>query len=199
MSPPTTTTTTNDHSTIERSRRNRNRSKKNGININNVSNGHIYTVTPIPPTSSSSSFLMINSQPIPPPHIHHLQQQQYQSTNLTGTMTPIIITVGDPNNSLIIPQQQQQQQLQQQQSLQDFNPIEFIEQHGHIRWPKNEFCTPCNCMCFFIAFIFLVTALMSGIYYNLNFFDGKHLRERVFKAKFVVRNQDFLQKRTGKC
>ncbi|KAH7637852.1 atrial natriuretic peptide-converting enzyme-like protein [Dermatophagoides farinae] len=74
----------------------------------------------------------------------------------------------------------------------DFNPIEFIEQHGHIRWPKNEFCTPCNCMCFFIAFIFLVTALMSGIYYNLNFFDGKHLRERVFKAKFVVRNQDFL-------
>ncbi|KAH9419739.1 hypothetical protein DERP_001570 [Dermatophagoides pteronyssinus] len=182
----------NDHYTIERNSRNRNR--------NRLKNSHIYTVTPFPSSSLSSTSAAAVAATIPPPHVH------YQSMNLPGTLTSTIhqqqqqhpqlidmnniITAGDPNqNTLIIPQQRQQS------IQQDFNPIEFIEQQEQqqqLRWHKNEFCTPCNCMCFFIAFIFLVTALMSGIYYNLNFFDGKHLRERVFKAKFVVRNQDFL-------
>ena len=158
----------NDHYTIERNSRNRNR--------NRLKNSHIYTVTPFPSSSLSSTSAAAVAATIPPPHVH------YQSMNLPGTLTSTIhqqqhpqlidmnniITAGDPNqNTLIIPQQRQQS------IQQDYNPIEFIEQQEQqqqIRWHKNEFCTPCNCMCFFIAFIFLVTALMSGIYYNCKCF-----------------------------
>ncbi|OTF81016.1 atrial natriuretic peptide-converting enzyme-like protein [Euroglyphus maynei] len=165
------------HSTIERSRRNKR--SKNGF----------YTVTPIPASSS-----MINS--IPPPHVHsqQQQQQQYQYINLPGTLTSLYQQHQHPtiqqqqpiddrnsidqNNGLIIfPQQQQQQQS-------DFNPVEFIEQQQGqqqqqiVRWNRNDSCTPCNCLCFFIAFLLLIMALMS---------------ERVFKVKFIVRNQDYLR------
>jgi len=56
-----------------------------------------------------------------------------------------------------------------------------------IKYTKNHSpCTASTCSYLFVALILIAVGATSGIYYSLANFDGRSLRERVFKVKFVI-------------
>lgn len=97
---------------------------------------------------------------IPPPHLHQ--------TSLMSTVNHSII---DPNIHL----ESIQSNTQHSHSL-GGNSGQIISDFGlyvdeqtpeqELKLSKNEMCTPCNCICLFIAFLLLFIVLMTGIYYG---------------------------------
>lgn len=55
-----------------------------------------------------------------------------------------------------------------------------------VKYPKSEYCSPSSCICLLIALILISIGATSGIFFGLKSYDGRSLRERVFKVQFVV-------------
>lgn len=58
--------------------------------------------------------------------------------------------------------------------------------NNDIKYPKSEYCSPSSCICLLIALILISIGATSGIFFGLRSYDGRHLKERVFKVQFIV-------------
>lgn len=58
---------------------------------------------------------------------------------------------------------------------------------AEIKYAKRQSpCTASTCSYLFVALILIAVGATSGIYFALSSFEGRSLRERVFKSKFVI-------------
>lgn len=102
---------------------------------------------------------------IPPPHLHQ--------TSLMSTVNHNII---DPNHHHLESIQSNTQHTHSLggtsgQMINDFGLyVDDQPPESELKLSKNDICTPCNCICLFIAFILLFIVLMTGIYYGCKFF-----------------------------
>lgn len=55
-----------------------------------------------------------------------------------------------------------------------------------IKFTKTTGCTPSTCLCLLVAVLLIMLGASSGIYFGLKSYNGKSLRERVFKGHFVI-------------
>ncbi|XP_054168207.1 uncharacterized protein LOC128965526, partial [Oppia nitens] len=64
---------------------------------------------------------------------------------------------------------------------------DYVTNH-EIKFTKTEGCTPSTCVCLFMALLFVSIAATSGIYFSLRSYEGRSLKERVFKGQLTITN-----------
>lgn len=69
-------------------------------------------------------------------------------------------------------------------------PPPCVANQHEITFTRREGCTLSTCLCVTLAVIFVTLGAAAGIYYGIQFLEGQHTTERVYKGAFTVTEGD---------